>query len=353
MASGNGTKPLRFSVLDQSPISEGGTGAQALKNTLELARRTEELGFGRYWLAEHHATPMLAAAAPEVLIAAVGAVTDRMRVGSGGVMISHYSPFKVAEVFSILGGLYGKRIDLGVGRAPGADLETIAALQRDRRQQLPDDFPEQVAELICWLEDNFPPGHSYNRLAKLPGAPGTAEVWMLGTSQQTADWAAELGLPYSVAAFIRPDCAPVARSYRERFQPSHRLKHPELMVAVGVLCAETDEEAIRLASSWSMAVTLANKGLFGSVATVSRALEFLEREETLDPFAGRHIVAGSPDTVRAVLLDMAEEFGADELMIHTVVHSHAARVRSYELLAEVFELGDAQAPRRKPARKRR
>jgi luciferase family oxidoreductase group 1 len=189
-------RPLRLAVLDQSPIPEGGTGAQALKNTIDLARLAEELGYGRYWVTEHHGTPMLACAAPEILIAAIAAATTRIRVGSGGVMLPHYSAFKVAETFSVLGGLHGKRIDLGIGRAPGSDLETIAALQRDRRQPLPDDFPDQVDELLAYFEGGFPPEHPFARLARLPGAPGTAEVWLLGSSSQSAIWAAELGLPY-------------------------------------------------------------------------------------------------------------------------------------------------------------
>ena len=167
------TRP-RLSVLDQSPIAEGGTGAQALKNTIDLAQLAEELGYRRYWLAEHHGTPMLACAAPEILVTAVAAATSRIRVGTGGVMLSHYSPFKVAEVFSVIAGLHGKRIDLGVGRAPGGDLETIYALQRDRRQLLPEDYGEQVMELLAYFEDGFPPDHPLAKLARLPGAPGRA-----------------------------------------------------------------------------------------------------------------------------------------------------------------------------------
>jgi luciferase family oxidoreductase group 1 len=343
-------RPLRLAVLDQSPIPEGGTGAQALKNTIDLARLAEELGYGRYWVTEHHGTPMLACAAPEILIAAIAAATTRIRVGSGGVMLPHYSAFKVAETFSVLGGLHGKRIDLGIGRAPGSDLETIAALQRDRRQPLPDDFPDQVDELLAYFEGGFPPEHPFARLARLPGAPGTAEVWLLGSSSQSAIWAAELGMPYSVADFINPASAPAGLLYRERFMPARRLKQPQVSVAVGVVCAETDDEAERHASSWRMAITLAERGEFGPLPTVTRALEFLNGQAAADTFAGRRVVVGSPDTVRPALEQIVADYGADELMIHTLMHNHAARRRSYELIAETFGLGvGSSKSKRKPA----
>jgi luciferase family oxidoreductase group 1 len=341
---------LRLSVLDQSPIAEGGTGAQALRNSIDLARRVEALGYTRYWAAEHHGTPMLACAAPEIVVGAVAAATSRIRVGSGGVMLPHYSPFKVAEVFSVLGGLYGKRIDLGIGRAPGGDLETIAALQRDRRQLLPEDFVEQVAELLAYLEEGLPPGHPWSRLSRLPGAPGTAEVWLLGTSAESAVLAAELGLPYSLADFINPASAAAAAVYRERFVPRRRLKRPEISVAVGVVCAETDAEAMKLASSWQAAITLAGRGQFGPLPTVTRALALVEAE-AIDGFAGRRVVVGSPDTVRAALEQIAAEYTADELLVHTLTHAHAARCRSYELVAEAF--GRAARGRERVSAKRR
>ena len=327
--------PPRLSVLDQSPIAEGGTGAQALRNTIELARLAEELGYGRYWVAEHHGTPMLACAAPEILIGAIAAATSRIRVGTGGVMLSHYSPFKVAEVFSVLGGIHGKRIDLGLGRAPGSDLETIAALQRDRRQLLPEDYGEQVLELLAYFEGGFPPDHPLAKLARLPGAPGAPEIWLLGTSPDSAVMAAELGLPYAVADFINPGSAMSGRLYREMFVPSHRLKRPEVTVAVGAVCAETDEEAQKLSSSWRMAITQAGRGEFGPLPAVPRALAFLAGLSG-DTFAGRRVVVGSPGTVRLALEQIAEDYGAEEVLVHTLIHNHAARRRSYELIAQAF-----------------
>ena len=337
--------PLRISVLDQSPIAEGGSGATALRNTIDLARLADQLGYARYWIAEHHGMPMLASTAPEVMVAEVAAVTERIRVGSGGVMLPHYSPLKVAETFSILGGIHGDRIDLGVGRAPGSDRETMVALQRDRRELSPDDFPAQLVELLAYLEDDFAPGHPFARLAALPGSPGRPDVWLLGSSAQSAVWAGELGLPYSIADFINPRGAENARVYRERFEPSVRRQRPELGVCVSVVCAETDEEAHRLAASQRMAITLLRRGRLIAVPTVERALAFLEEDGYREVPGGRRVVVGTPDAVRAGLEEVAEEYGAGELAIVTITHDHAARRRSYELVAEAFGLG-AAVPRR-------
>src|ERR687894_1829428 len=214
---------MRLSVLDQSPIPEGSTGAQALRNTLDLARTADRLGYHRYWVAEHHGGGMLAGPAPEVLIGPIASATRRIRVGSGGVMLPHYSPLKVAESFSLLSGLFPGRIDLGIGRASGTDPVTTFALQRDRRQAAPDDFPEQLAELLALPEDRMPPDHPFARLTQLPGLPEAPVPWLLGSSMQSAVWAAEQGLPYAFADFINPHGAQHARLYRESFEPSHRL----------------------------------------------------------------------------------------------------------------------------------
>jgi luciferase family oxidoreductase group 1 len=329
---------VKLSVLDQAPIAEGGTGGQALRNSVDLARLTDALGYSRYWVAEHHGMPMLASAAPEILIAEIAAVTERMRVGSGGVMLPHYSPFKVAETFSILGGLHGARIDLGIGRAPGSDRETMFALQRDRRQMSPDDFPEQLTELLAYLEDDFPADHLFARLAALPGAPGRPDVWLLGSSPQSAIWAGQLGLPYSIADFINPGGAENARLYRGRFEPSRRRSQPELSVCVSAICAETSEEAERLASSTRMAITLLRRGQLIAVPSVERALAFFEQPGESQTASGRRVVVGTPDAVRAGLEEVAAEYGADEVLVVTITHDHAARRRSYELLAEAFGL---------------
>ena len=337
---------LRLSVLDQSPIAAGATGADALRNTLDLARLTDALGYHRYWVAEHHGGPMLACASPEVLIGPIAAATERIRVGSGGVMLPHYSPLKVAESFSMLSGLYPDRIDLGIGRAPGTDARTMLALQRDRRTPAPDDFPAQLAELLAYVEGELPAGHPFAGLARvLPGRPGRPVPWLLGSSPQSALWAAELGLPYAFADFINGQGAPIAQDYRERFQASMRWQDPTVAVAVWTICAETDEEARRLSASARMAMTLLRRGRLLPVPPVETALAFLEREGIgLEDGAGpggRRTVVGSPETVRAGIEQVVREYGAEEAILVTITHDHAARRRSYELIAEAFARGAA------------
>src|ERR1700742_1152463 len=201
---------LRISVLDQSPIPEGLTAGDALRNSIDLAPLADDLGYTRYWVAEHHGTRGLACASPEALIGPIASATTRLRVGSGGVMLPHYSPFKVAETFSLLSGLYPGRIDLGIGRASGTDPLTTFALQRDRSKAMPDDFPNQLAELLAHLEDKLPEDHPFVRLPKsLPGRPETPEGYLLGSSPQSGIWAAELGLPYVFADFINPKGASI------------------------------------------------------------------------------------------------------------------------------------------------
>jgi luciferase family oxidoreductase group 1 len=233
----------------------------------------------------------------------------------------------------MLAALYPGRIDLGLGRAPGSDQETMLALQRDRRQRSPDDFPEQLAELLAYLEDDFPAGHPLARLAALPGGPERPEVWLLGSSPQSAIWAGELGLPYVFADFINPAGAQIAQLYRERFLPSRRRSEPFVGVAVSVVCAESDEEAERLAASSRMAMTLLRQGRLIPVPTVERALAFFEQQP---PPAGRRAVVGAPAGVRAGLEEVVAAYRADEAMVVTITYEHEARRRSYELVADAF-----------------
>jgi len=333
---------MLISILDQSPISEGSTGADALRNTLDLARLGDELGFARYWVAEHHGTPMLACASPEVMIAAIGSITRRIRIGSGGVMLPHYSPLKVAETFSILSALFPGRVDLGIGRAPGTDHATAFALQRDRRQPAPDDFPHQLGELLGYLENRLPPEHPFAPLAALlPGRPHVPDVWLLGSSPQSAVWAADSGLPYIFADFINPNGAEYAALYRDRFCPSETLAQPRTMVASFAVCAETDAEAQRIASSARMTRALLNEGKLIPVPPIEKAQRFLaERGPSPDTAARpRRAIIGAPASVKEGIEEVAALYGAEEAMIVTITHDHAARRRSYELVAEAFGLG--------------
>ncbi|MDQ3242026.1 MAG: LLM class flavin-dependent oxidoreductase [Actinomycetota bacterium] len=324
---------LRLSVLDQSPISEGTAPSEALHNSVDLARHTEELRYHRYWVAEHHGTPMLACNSPEVLIGAIAAATDRIRVGSGGVMLPHYSPFRVAETFSMLSGLHPGRIDLGMGRAPGTDQLATLALQRDRRQLAADDFRDHLAELLGYLDGRLPADHPFVRLAGiLPGRPHRPESWLLGSSPQSAVWAAELGLPYCFADFINPQGAAIVEDFRRRFAPSEAEPAPRAAIAVVAICAETDEEAERLAASHRMAFSLLRQGRLIPVPTVEQGLRYAGSRPRRS--SSRRFVLGSPATVRAGIEQAAEEYGVDEVLLLTITYEHEARRRSYELIAE-------------------
>ena len=341
---------MLLSVLDQSPIAEGATGSEALRNTIDLARTADRLGYHRYWVSEHHGGPMLAGPSPEALIGPIASATDRIRVGSGGVMLPHYSPLKVAESFSLLAGLFPDRIDLALGRAPGTDQVTMIALQRDRRQVAPDDFPQQLAELLAYLEDDLPEDHPFRQLARsLPGRPELPVPWLLGSSAQSGQWAAELGLRYAFADFINGQGATIAREYQSSFAPVRDLQGPYTAVAVWVLCAPTDEEARFLATSSRMAFAKLRRGQLIPVPSPESASAWLAREESApgarQPAGARRTIVGNPETVRAGIEELAAEYRADEIIAVTITHDHDARTRSYELLADAMGLpASAGAP---------
>jgi luciferase family oxidoreductase group 1 len=331
---------LRLSVLDQSPVSEGSTGSAALHNTIDLARLADRLGYHRYWVAEHHGGPLLAGPSPEALIGPIAAATTRLRVGSGGVMLPHYSPLKVAETFSALSGLFPGRIDLGLGRASGTDPMTTLALQRDRRHAPADDFPEQLAELLALLDGTLPASHPFARLsASLPGRPERPIPWLLGSSDQSAIWAGQLGLPYAFADFINPRGSGAAGLYREHFTPSALLAEPLVAVAAWAICADSADEAERLAASSRMAMRMLRRGRLIAVPPVDRAVRFLKEEGGDD--GGRRLILGSPGGVRGQLEQVAAEYGAEEVIVVTITFDHAARRRSYELISAEFELSEA------------
>lgn len=329
--------PYRLSVLDQTPIAEGSTAADALTNTLDLARHCDALGYDRYWLAEHHASPGLAGAAPEALIGPVALATSRIRVGSGGIMLPHYSPFKVAETFALLSALAPGRIDLGVGRAPGSDQRTAYALQRDRSRRMPhDDFPNNLAETIAYLDGTMPADHPFAPLqTTLPSGGGAPEVWLLGSSQDSAIWAAEAGLPYCIADFINSDAMPLAQLYRSRFRPG-RTSAPYVMIATWTIAAPTRAEAEQLSLPAQMMFAHLIRGELIAVPSVAKAQAWAAE------FGGagrrRRSTLGTPREVRAQLDQVASDYGADELMLVNILPDHAARVRSYELVAHEYGL---------------
>ena len=331
----------RLSVLDQSPIAKGSDAAQALRNTLDLARTADALGYHRYWLAEHHASRALAGVAPEALIGPVALATQRIRIGSGGVMLPHYSPFKVAETFSMLSALAPGRIDLGLGRAPGSDQRTAFALQRDRSKRMPGDFPEQLDELTAYLEGTLPEDHAFAALQHLmPTGGGMPQLWMLGSSPDSAVWAAERGLPYCFADFINSDGAHLAQHYRRSFRPSPRLAQPYVMAATWAIAAPTSEEAEHLAAPARMMFAHLIAGTPIPVPPVEEALAWLEA----NPHANRRsrrTSLGTPAEVRRRLDGVAADYGADELMLVNILPDHGARRRSYELVAAEYGLAPA------------
>ena len=331
---------MRLSVLDQSPIRSGGTAADAIHETLELAQICERLGYSRYWLAEHHSSKGLAGTSPEVLIGQVAARTSRIRVGSGGVMLSHYSALKVAENFRVLETLFPGRIDLGIGRAPGSDQRTAYALAGGGIRDI-EHFPQQIADVVGWLNDRLPSGHPFRDVRAMPAGPTAPEVWLLGSSDASAIYAAELGLAFSFAHFINADGGPqVTELYRQRFCPSPELAAPAASAAIWAVCADTDEEARRLERCRELALLRLYTGRYGPFPSIDEAEQFpyTARDLAIIEHSRGRTVAGTPETVRAQLEALAAAYGVDELVVVTITHDFKARVRSYELLADAFGL---------------
>jgi luciferase family oxidoreductase group 1 len=334
--------PPSLSVLDLSPIPAGSTAGEALRNTLDLARHAEALGLRRYWLAEHHNAGSLACPAPQILIGQVAAGTRSMRVGSGGIMLPNHTPLKVAETFRVLHALFPGRIDLGLGRAPGTDPRTAAALRRSRQALLVDDFPQQLDELMRFLADDGPPRTGFSgTIRAIPIDVPSPEIWMLGSSEAGgALLAAQHGLGFAFAHHINPeDSARVLRRYREAFVPSPHRREPWAILALAVICAETDPAAQRLALSSELAMVRFVQGIRDRpLPSVEEALAYRydAQEEALRLGRGAHVLVGGVARVRERLQALVESSGADEVMVLTHVHEHAARKRSYELVAEAL-----------------
>ena len=323
-----------YSLLDLSPIPEGQTVANALANTIDLARAAEGFGYHRYWLAEHHNMPGIASAATAVVIGHVAAATKAMRIGAGGIMLPNHAPLMVAEQFGTLATLYPDRIDLGLGRAPGTDMATTQALRRHLAPE--DSFPQDVQELIGYFSEASEAGP----VRAIPGQGTKVPVWILGSSLFGAQLAAYLGLPYAFASHFAPAMLEDAlATYRSTFQPSEFLAKPYVMIAASVFGAESDEEAAFLRSSQMLAFARLRTGNPGklprptdNIGAQIPAAALAQVEQALSCSA-----TGSPDTVRRKLSAIIEKYQPDELILTGMIHDHAARVRSFEIAAEVLK----------------
>ncbi|MGZ0085642.1 LLM class flavin-dependent oxidoreductase [Caldibacillus thermoamylovorans] len=331
--------PLELSVLDQSPIAEGTTAEEALANTVRLAQFVEELGYKRFWVSEHHDTSSLAGSSPEVLLGYIGAKTSRIRIGSGGVMLPHYSAYKVAENFHVLAGLAPGRVDLGVGRAPGGMPRATMALH-DGKQRPINRYPEQIDELLGYLHDALPPVHPLYGVKAAPIVQSPPDVWLLGSSSETAKLAAEKGLPYVFAQFINGDGGEAAmRLYRERFAPSSYLDKPRSMVAVFAVCAESEEKAEWIAGSLDLALLMIEQGMaVNGIPAPEQAAAYryspYERQRVADN--RRRMIVGSPARVKDELYRLSEAYETDEIMLVTITYDFHDKLTSFRLIAEAI-----------------
>ncbi|HKO49938.1 MAG TPA: LLM class flavin-dependent oxidoreductase [Polyangiaceae bacterium] len=335
---------LPLSVLDLVPLSSGSTSAAALKGALELACTVDRLGFRRLWYAEHHNMPGIATTTPEIMIAHVGQVTTRVRLGAGGVMLPNHSSLKVAESYRLLEALHPGRIDLGIGRAPGTDPLTAVALRRSRSAPLADDFLTQLAELSGFGDGTLPPGHPFAKVRAMPDDVSLPPIWLLGSSDYSANLAAELGLGFAFAGHFSPDSAERSmRLYRERFQQG-ALAAPHAILALSVFCAEEEAAATRMASSMLLAFAQLRAGRAGRMPSPDEALAYrysAEEEAGIAQFR-RLLITGTPAVVRRGIERMAELTLADEVMIATHAHDPAERMRSYALIAREFGLSESE-----------
>ncbi len=332
---------MDLSVLDLVTMWNGSSAGEAIAESVELARHVERLGYTRYWFAEHHNAPWQASSAPELLIAHVAPATTAIRVGSGGVMLPNHSPLKVVENFRTLEALHPGRIDLGIGRAPGTDGLTALALRRSREALGADDFPEQMAELLAYFRGDFAPDHPFRRITPTPVVETMPEIWILGSSDYGARFAAEHGLGFAFAHHISPDLAvPMLQLYRSSFRPSPLLAAPRSILALAAFCTEDEELAADVTALLDLLWTRLRRGETGPPPTLDEARAYRRTPEAADArrmFGGRHIV-GTPAEVVPRLRALAEQGAADELMVLTMVPDAAARRRSYELLAAGFGL---------------
>ncbi len=329
---------IACSILDLVPVVLGETPREALRKSLDLAQHAEGLGYTRYWVAEHHNMTGIASAATSVVIGFLASGTKKIRVGSGGIMLPNHAPLVIAEQFGTLESLYPGRIDLGLGRAPGTDPRTVRALRRDPRRA--DTFPEEVLELQAYLA-KAEPDQPRPAVRAVPGRGTEVPIWILGSSTFGAELAAALGLPYAFASHFAPDALLEALEvYRSQFKPSKQLDHPYAMLGVNVVAADTDEEAQRLFTTLQQSFTNLVRGAPGQLQPPIDDIEVywspVEKYQATRML--KYSIVGGPETVRRELADFVASTKADELMIVTSVHDHAARVRSYEIVADVSGL---------------
>ena len=330
---------IKLSVLDQSPIRSGSSAADSLQETVQLARLCDRLGYYRYWVAEHHASDALAGCSPEVLLGRLGVETNRIRIGSGGVMLPHYSPYKVAENFKLLQTLYPDRIDLGIGRAPGTDPFTAAAIRYGSRVG-PEHFPNMVLDLQALLNDTDPPTPGMEQARAFPKVELPPELWMLGSSEDSASLAALTGLPYNFAYFINPNIRPdIFDYYRDKFAAGPNFAKPHTCLTLFSICADTEQEALELSRSrdlWYLRLLQGNPGPFPSVQE-AMDYPYSDRElQVIEENRGRRAV-GTAEQVTVKMRQLADQFKLDEIMLVTITHDPAARRRSYELIAAAWD----------------
>ncbi len=334
-----GRSKMKLSALDQSPIAQGETARQAIEHTIALARRCDELGYHRYWLAEHHASKTLACCSPEILIGRVAQETSRIRVGSGGVMLSHYSPFKVAENFKLLELMYPGRIDLGVGRAPGSDQLTMQALAYGNRLGI-EYYPSKVKDMLAWVTGKKPFTGGFETLEVTPQTGTVPEVWILASSMGSAMYAAQFGLPLSFAHFIEPKPAiEVMQAYRREFKPGH-LERPYSSVGVFAIAHEDPERVDLFRRMRELQRIRRDRGIRGPTPTLEEAANYNFSQEQLERMSNKRSrqIIGTPTQVKAEIDELVDATDADEVVILTITPSQEDRVRSYELIAREYSL---------------
>jgi len=330
---------IPLSVLDLSPVSAGSTAAQALRNTLDLARLADELGFTRYWVAEHHNLPAIASSAPEIMIGQICAVTERVRVGSGGVMLPNHAPLMVAERFKVLEALYPGRIDLGLGRAPGTDPATSYMLRRRQGISEEDDFLERFQELMLLETRSYPEGHPFAKVRAMPSDVKLPPIFLLGSSDYSAQFAGQIGAAFSFAHhFATFDAVEAMKLYRDNFRPSPARAKPYAILATHVVCADTDAEADRLATTVELNFVRRAKGEYLPLASPEDAAkyDYSPADQARIAQNRTRLTVGSPATVKARLEPLIAATQADELMVTSMLFDHQARRRSYELLKQAF-----------------